>query len=101
MHVLCVMLSVVGCHAEGEVGDVIVGGFLPRPGATMFERMRAVDRLDTAVEVAGLEMVAVDVAYGGILYAIVDARSLQETGTCFVVHCVIPARRAALAMFLA
>ena len=25
------MLSVVGCHAEGEVGDVIVGGFLPPP----------------------------------------------------------------------
>ena len=38
------MLSVVGCHAEGEVGDVIVGGFLPPPGATMFERMRAMER---------------------------------------------------------
>ena len=24
-------LSVVGCHAEGEVGDVIVGGLLPPP----------------------------------------------------------------------
>ena len=38
------MLSVVGCHAEGEVGDVIVGGFLPPGGATMFERMRAMER---------------------------------------------------------
>ena len=38
------MLSVVGCHAEGEVGDVIVGGFLPPPGATMFDRMRAMER---------------------------------------------------------
>jgi proline racemase len=38
------MLSVVGCHAEGEVGDVIVGGFLPPFGATMFERMRAMER---------------------------------------------------------
>ncbi len=38
------MLSVVGCHAEGEVGDVIVGGFLPPAGATMFERMRAMER---------------------------------------------------------
>ena len=37
-------LSVVGCHAEGEVGDVIVGGFLPPPGATMFERMRTMER---------------------------------------------------------
>jgi trans-L-3-hydroxyproline dehydratase len=40
----CLMLSVVGCHAEGEVGDVIVGGFLPPPGATMFERMQAMER---------------------------------------------------------
>ncbi len=39
-----VALSVVGCHAEGEVGDVIVGGFLPPPGATMFERMRTMER---------------------------------------------------------
>ena len=22
-------ISVVGCHAEGEIGDVIVGGVLP------------------------------------------------------------------------
>jgi len=39
-----VMLSVVGCHAEGEVGDVIVGGFSPPRGATMFERMRTMER---------------------------------------------------------
>ena len=32
-------LSVVGCHAEGEVGNVIVGGVLDVPGATMFEKM--------------------------------------------------------------
>jgi proline racemase len=38
------MLSVVGCHAEGEVGDVIVSGFLPPSGATMFQRMRAMER---------------------------------------------------------
>jgi proline racemase len=38
------MVSVVGCHAEGEVGDVIVGGVLPPPGATMFERMKAMER---------------------------------------------------------
>ena len=34
-------IQVVGCHAEGEIGDVIVGGVLPPPGATMFERMQA------------------------------------------------------------
>ncbi|MFI5012421.1 MAG: proline racemase family protein [Hyphomicrobiales bacterium] len=38
------MLSVVGCHAEGEVGDVVVGGFLPPQGASMFERMQTMRR---------------------------------------------------------
>lgn len=37
-------ISVVGCHAEGEIGDVIVGGVLPPPGATMMERMIAMER---------------------------------------------------------
>ncbi|MEZ5776519.1 MAG: proline racemase family protein [Hyphomicrobiaceae bacterium] len=38
------MISVVGCHAEGEVGDVIVGGVLPPAGRTMFEKMRTMER---------------------------------------------------------
>lgn len=33
------VIQVVGCHAEGEVGDVIVGGVLPPQGATMFDKM--------------------------------------------------------------
>jgi proline racemase len=35
-------ISVVGCHAEGEVGDVIVGGVLdaPRSCKTMYEKMQ-------------------------------------------------------------
>ncbi len=37
-------IQVVGCHAEGETGDVIVGGVLPPPGATQFERMQAFAR---------------------------------------------------------
>jgi proline racemase len=37
-------ISVVGCHAGGEVGDVIVGGVLPPAGATMFEKMRSMER---------------------------------------------------------
>lgn len=37
-------ITVVGCHAEGEVGDVIVGGVLPPAGATMMERMIAMER---------------------------------------------------------
>jgi trans-L-3-hydroxyproline dehydratase len=34
-------ITVVGCHAGGEVGNVVVGGVLPPPGATVFERMQA------------------------------------------------------------
>jgi trans-L-3-hydroxyproline dehydratase len=34
-------LTVVGCHAGGEIGNVVVGGVLPPPGATVFEQMRA------------------------------------------------------------
>ena len=33
-------LHVVSCHAEGEVGDVIVGGVAPPPGATLWEQSR-------------------------------------------------------------
>lgn len=32
-------LEVVGVHAEGEVGDVIVGGVLDVPGSTMYDKM--------------------------------------------------------------
>src|SRR5215468_602329 len=35
------MVSVVGCHAGGEVGNVVVGGVLPPPGKTVYERMEA------------------------------------------------------------
>ena len=35
------VISVVGCHAGGEVGNVVVGGVLPPPGATVFEQMEA------------------------------------------------------------
>ena len=35
-----VNISVVGCHAEGEVGDVIVGGVAPPPGDTVWEQSR-------------------------------------------------------------
>ena len=33
-------IQVVNCHAEGEVGDVIVGGVAPPPGATLWEQSR-------------------------------------------------------------
>ncbi|KAJ4310738.1 hypothetical protein N0V84_010817 [Fusarium piperis] len=32
-------ISIVGCHAEGEVGDVIIGGVRDVPGKTMYEKL--------------------------------------------------------------
>ncbi len=41
-------ITVVGCHAGGEIGNVVVGGVIAPPGDTVFERMVALredDRL--------------------------------------------------------
>lgn len=38
------LVTVVGAHAEGEVGRVITGGVLPPAGADMFERMVSLQR---------------------------------------------------------
>src|SRR5918994_2841267 len=38
------MITVVGCHAGGEIGNVVVGGVLPPPGATVFEQRQALER---------------------------------------------------------
>ena len=35
-------IHVVSCHAEGEVGDVIVGGVAPPPGDTLWEQSRRI-----------------------------------------------------------
>ena len=40
-------ITVVGCHAGGEIGNVVVGGVLPPPGATVFEQMESLRREDT------------------------------------------------------
>lgn len=37
-------IHVVSCHAEGEVGDVIVGGVAPPPGKTIWEQRNWVAR---------------------------------------------------------
>ena len=37
-------IHVVSCHAEGEVGDVIVGGVAPPPGETLWEQRAFIDR---------------------------------------------------------
>jgi len=34
------IIHVVSCHAEGEVGDVIVGGVAPPPGETLWQQSR-------------------------------------------------------------
>src|SRR5919112_2944617 len=34
------IIHVVSCHAEGEVGDVIVGGVAPPPGETIWQQSR-------------------------------------------------------------
>src|SRR5947209_13377952 len=39
-------LTVVGCHAGGEIGNVVVGGVLPPAGATVFEQMQTLARDD-------------------------------------------------------
>ncbi|HUN49042.1 MAG TPA: proline racemase family protein [Stellaceae bacterium] len=38
------VIHIVSCHAEGEVGDVIVGGVAPPPGATIWEQSRFIAR---------------------------------------------------------
>jgi proline racemase len=41
------IVHIVGCHAEGEVGDVIVGGVAPPPGDTLWEQSRFIARDQT------------------------------------------------------
>jgi proline racemase len=38
------VITVVGCHAEGEIGDVITGGVRPPPGETMLAKKLAFER---------------------------------------------------------
>jgi len=37
----------VSCHAEGEVGDVIVGGVAPPPGDTLWQQSRFIAQDET------------------------------------------------------
>ena len=37
-------IHVISCHAEGEVGDVIVGGVAPPPGATLWEQRTWIEK---------------------------------------------------------
>jgi len=40
-------IEVIGCHAGGEIGNVVVGGVLPPPGGSVFEQMQALARDDS------------------------------------------------------
>ena len=40
-------IQIIGCHAEGEVGDVIIGGVAPPPGETIWEQSRWIARDET------------------------------------------------------
>jgi proline racemase len=40
-------VDIVGCHAEGEVGDVIIGGVEPPPGETLWEQAQWIARDET------------------------------------------------------
>ncbi len=42
------MLTVVGCHAGGEIGNVVVAGVEPPAGASIFEQMEAI-RADDSI----------------------------------------------------
>src|SRR3954454_9038374 len=41
------VITVVGCHAGGEVGNVVVGGVLPPAGETVFEQMQSLAQDDS------------------------------------------------------
>jgi len=41
------IIHIVSCHAEGEVGDVIVGGVAPPPGETVWEQARFIAEDET------------------------------------------------------
>jgi len=42
------VLTVVGCHAGGEIGNVVIDGVEPPPGDTVFEQMAAI-RADDSI----------------------------------------------------
>ncbi len=40
-------VEVIGCHAAGEIGDVVVGGIAAPPGASVWEQSRWIDQDQT------------------------------------------------------
>lgn len=54
------LVQIVGCHAEGEVGDVIVGGVAPPPGDTLWAQSRFIAEDD------GLRRLVLNEPRGGV-----------------------------------
>lgn len=54
------VIHIVGCHAEGEVGDVIVGGVAPPPGETIWQQSRWIAQDD------GLRRLVLNEPRGGL-----------------------------------
>ena len=54
------IIHIVGCHAEGEVGDVIVGGVAPPPGDTIWAQSRWIAADD------GLRQLVLNEPRGGV-----------------------------------
>ena len=70
------IIHVVSCHAEGEVGDVIVGGVAALPGATLWEQSRFIARDGTLRDPAcpaGLACMAAPVPAGFLATALLVA----------------------------
>ena len=53
------VIHVVSCHAEGEVGDVIVGGVPAPPGDTLWEQSRFIAK-DGALRANGRDITLPD-----------------------------------------
>ncbi|MBT5265838.1 MAG: proline racemase family protein [Rhodospirillaceae bacterium] len=53
-------IQIVGCHAEGEVGDVIIGGVRPPPGDTLWAQSRYI------AEDQGLRNLVLNEPRGGV-----------------------------------
>ena len=41
------IIHIISCHAEGEVGEVIVGGVTPPPGDSIWEQARWIEQDQT------------------------------------------------------
>ena len=55
-----ISIQITGCHAEGEVGDVITGGVSPPPGDTVWEQSRWIANDD------GLRQLLLNEPRGGV-----------------------------------